>query len=71
MLESAHHWHHLWHLGGIAIYMPESNEPPCLAPRGDWRRFVRRNLSDDPAVRAAAEAEPEEDQTTQGEVLPP
>ncbi|OJX68081.1 hypothetical protein [Magnetospirillum sp. 64-120] len=70
MLESAHHWHQLWHLGGIAIYMPESNEPPCLAPRGDWRRFAKRNLSDDPqAAQAADQDEPED--APEGEVLPP
>lgn len=66
MLESAHHWHQIWQLGGIAIYMPESNEPPCLAPRGDWRKFAQRNLSDDPA--AAPEAPPD---TADAEILPP
>ncbi len=34
----------LWKMGGVAVGMKDSNEPPCLAPRGDWRRFVRRNL---------------------------
>ena len=50
--------------------MPESNEPPCLAPRGDWRRFAKRNLSDDPqAAQAADQDEPED--APEGEVLPP
>ena len=64
MLESAHHWHQIWQLGGIAIDMPESNEPPCLAPRGDWRKFARRNLSDTPAAA-------DQDEAAIGEVLPP
>lgn len=68
MLESAHHWHQIWQLGGIAIYMPANNEPPCLAPRGDWRKFAQRNLSDDPAEAAAAA---EEEVPEGGEVLPP
>lgn len=67
MLESAYHWHQIWQLGGIAIYMPESNEPPCLAPRGDWRKFARRNLSDDPAAAAATA----EDEVPMEEILPP
>lgn len=56
MLESAAHLNHLWQLGGIAIVIPESSEPPCLAPRGDWRKFVRRNLPLDsqPAPAPAA-----------------
>lgn len=67
MLESAHHWQQIWQLGGVAIFMPASNEPPCLAPRGDWRKFVMRNLS---AEAAAAAAEPGIDPAA-GEVLPP
>lgn len=68
MLESAAHWNHLWQLGGIALYFPGGTEPPCLAPRGDWRKFARRNLYDlaHPAPAEIAE-EPEATQ----EVLPP
>jgi hypothetical protein len=46
MLESTHHWQQVWHMGGIALVLSKSNEPPCLAPKGDWRKFTRRNLGE-------------------------
>lgn len=65
MLASAAHWQHLWQLGGVAVHMPDSNEPPCMAPRGEWRKFVQRNLPEGPsAVPADAEVSSED-------VLPP
>lgn len=72
LLESAAHLNHLWQLGGVAFVVLGSSEPPCVAPRGDWRKFVRRNLPVEgqpvPPPEAAAEelpAEPEQ------EILPP
>lgn len=53
VLISAAHWQQVWNLGGIAVYMPQANEPPCLAPRGDWRRFVQRTLGDDAVAQRA------------------
>lgn len=44
MMQSVGHFQQVWDLGGIAVVMLGGNEPPCLAPRGDWRKFVRRNL---------------------------
>lgn len=68
MLESAPHLHQLWHLGGMALVIRDSSEPPCVAPRGDWRKFVRRNL---PAEGMAPEAEPAAELIPEQEVLPP
>lgn len=71
MLASAAHLNHLWQLGGVALVVMGSSEPPCLAPRGDWRKFVRRNLPADgqpvppPETAAAEELMPEQ------EILPP
>lgn len=65
--QGAPHLNHLWHLGGVALVMKNSNEPPCLAPRGDWRRFVRRNL---PVAGQAPEGEnPEGDAGAQQAVI--
>lgn len=70
VMESAAHLHALWHLGGVAIVMLGSSEPPCVAPRGDWRKFIRRNLPAEgeplPSTEAAAE-----EITPDQEVLPP
>jgi hypothetical protein len=41
----------LWQIGGIALVMKTGNEPPCLAPKGDWRKFIRRNLGEGEAPR--------------------
>ncbi len=60
MLASTAHLHQLWHLGGIALVMQGGNEPPCLAPRGDWRKFVRRNLPAEGAPPPEPEAAAEE-----------
>jgi hypothetical protein len=46
MLASPAHWHQLWHLGGIVIVLKGTSEF-CMAPKGDWRKFVRRNLAGD------------------------
>jgi len=70
MLASAAHLHQLWHLGGMALHMKGANEPPCLAPRGDWRKFVRRNLPEDGMVPAPEVAEQAAEDAAQ-EVLPP
>lgn len=79
---SARHLQQLWQLGGVALVMMGSNEPPCLAPRGDWRRFVRRNLLlATPTAAPADAAEPMtpgesdplvvEDASSRQEILPP
>lgn len=70
MLESGAHLNHLWHLGGVAIVMLGSSEPPCVAPRGDWRKFVRRNLAADGVAVVPAAGEAEEADSAQ-EILPP
>jgi hypothetical protein len=36
----------LWRLGGIALVVPGAGEPPCVAPKGDWRKFVRRHFGE-------------------------
>lgn len=36
----------LWQLGGVALVIQGGNEAPCLAPKGDWRKFIRRNLGE-------------------------
>jgi hypothetical protein len=41
----------LWQLGGVALVVKDGNEPPCLAPKGDWRKFIRRNLGEGEAAR--------------------
>lgn len=71
VLTSAAHLHQLWHLGGLVLVMKGGTEPPCVAPRGDWRKFVQRNLPatglpalESPAA-AAKTAEVEQ------EILPP
>ena len=43
----------LWQMGGVAMVTKGGNEPPCLAPKGDWRKFIRRNLGEGEAQRAA------------------
>lgn len=70
MLASAAHWNHLWQLGGVALYIPGGTEPPCMAPRSDWRKFARRNLYD-PAHPAPAEVDEAADGAAAQEVLPP
>lgn len=68
LLESAAHLQQLWHLGGIALVVMGSNEPPCLAPRGDWRKFVQRNFP----VEAPPPPAPDGDDTApHQEILPP
>jgi len=61
----------LWQMGGVAMATKGGNEPPCLAPKGDWRKFIRRNLGEGespqraplanapvPTTRPAAETSP-------------
>lgn len=72
MMESAAHLNHLWQLGGIAFVVMGSSEPPCVAPRGDWRKWVRRALPADGQPMAALEVEPAaEELTPEQEILPP
>lgn len=56
LIESASHWRQLWHLGGIVIVLKGTSEY-CMAPKGDWRKFARRNLPEEtePAPDEAAE----------------
>jgi hypothetical protein len=44
MAEGTAQFQALWQLGGVALVVKGGNEPPCLAPKGDWRKFIRRNL---------------------------
>ena len=65
----AAHLNQVWQLGGMALVMMNSSEPPCVAPRGDWRKFVRRNLPADgqpPGLGAMAD-----DEAAAQEILPP
>lgn len=78
MLASPGHWQQLWHLGGIVILVKGTNEY-CMAPKGDWRKFARRNLAtgereavEEPApapVPVKAPAQP--DEAPVQEILPP
>lgn len=78
MLESAAHWQVLWHLGGIVIVVKGTSEY-CMAPKGDWRKFARRNLPDDLGAAPAPASEPEPEpeprpamaQEPVQEILPP
>ncbi|CCG41490.1 hypothetical protein [Magnetospirillum molischianum] len=36
----------LWRLGGIALVVPGTGEAPCVAPKGDWRKFIRRHFGE-------------------------
>ena len=45
MLLNIDHWEHLWKLGGVYLTTRSAIEPPCFAPRGDWRKFTRRVLT--------------------------
>ncbi|CAA7617527.1 conserved hypothetical protein [Magnetospirillum sp. LM-5] len=67
VLQSAAHWNQIWTMGGMAILFRGGAEPPCYAPRGDWRKFVRRTLYDfaHPAPPEVPEGDPEP------EILPP
>lgn len=53
MLDNTLRWQAVWHLGGVALVLKGSSEPPCLAPKGDWRKFIRRNLGEGEAEKAA------------------
>jgi hypothetical protein len=66
VLQSAAHWNQVWTLGGMAILIRSGGEPPCYAPRGDWRKFVRRTLFD-----FAHPAPPGVTDAPEPEVLPP
>lgn len=44
MMLGAPQWNQIWALGGVAMVLKDSAEQPCFAPKGDWRKFVRRNL---------------------------
>lgn len=70
MLESAAHLNQLWHLGGMALVVLGSSEPPCVAPRGDWRKFVRRNLPADGQPVPVSDPGPD-DGPADVEILPP
>ncbi len=46
MVESTAQFQTLWQMGGVALVMKGGAEAPCLAPKGDWRKFIRRNLGE-------------------------
>jgi hypothetical protein len=54
MLGNTLRWQAVWHLGGVALVLKGASEPPCLAPKGDWRKFIRRNLGEAETDKAAA-----------------
>ena len=49
-LYSAPNFKAVWRHGGLGLRLRESGEI-CLAPEGDWRKFVRRHLA--PALEDA------------------
>lgn len=51
MLNDVRQFQTLWQMGGVAMVTKGGNEPPCLAPKGDWRKFIRRNLGEGEASR--------------------
>lgn len=51
MLNDVMQFQTLWQMGGVAMVVKGGNEPPCLAPKGDWRKFIRRNLGEGEAQR--------------------
>jgi hypothetical protein len=77
ILHSPAHLQQIWNLGGIAIVVVGGNEPPCLGPRGDWRKFLRRNLAPTGAMPVPPEAtaedaeQPTEQSGAEQEILPP
>ena len=42
-LHDVRHFQACWRFGGFALVLVNSKEA-CLAPDGDWRKFVRRHL---------------------------
>jgi|GEM_PF-1096960 len=36
----------LWRMGGVALTIPGAAEAPCVAPKGDWRKFIRRHFGE-------------------------
>lgn len=54
MLDNVMQFQVLWQMGGVAMATKGGNEPPCLAPKGDWRKFIRRNLGEGEAQRRDA-----------------
>lgn len=58
LLASPAHWQALWRLGGIALVLVGTDEPPCLAPLGNWRKFALRNLAGDPPPPAPSSRGP-------------
>ncbi|MBC7906986.1 MAG: hypothetical protein H7Y60_09610 [Rhodospirillaceae bacterium] len=68
---SVHHLHQLWQLGGMVLAMKGGTEPPCVAPRGDWRKFATRNLPPEGIPAPMPEAAAEEILDAGQEVLPP
>lgn len=49
VLRNAHNLNVLWAFGGIALLRKGPPEDTCVAPAGDWRRFVRRYFVDNAA----------------------
>ncbi|MBC7951544.1 MAG: hypothetical protein H7Z12_06940 [Rhodospirillaceae bacterium] len=68
---SAAHLNQLWNMGGLVVVMKGGTEPPCVAPRGDWRKFVKRNLPPEGMPAPISEAAAEEIIDDGQEILPP
>lgn len=71
VMQGAAHLDQLWHLGGVALVVMNSSEPPCVAPRGDWRRFVRRNLQAEGFGTAATAKAPVDVPAAAQEIIEP
>lgn len=74
VLCSAIHLNYLWSLGGVVLVLKGGTELPCVAPRGDWRKFVTRNLAvEAPTMNSTGplQIEAEEIPADEPEILPP
>jgi len=52
------HFLALWRMGGIALTIPGAAEAPCVAPKGDWRKFIRRHFGEGVPAGSRAELMP-------------
>ncbi|MEO0035616.1 MAG: hypothetical protein RLZZ501_1639 [Pseudomonadota bacterium] len=61
----------LWRMGGIALTIPGAGEAPCVAPKGDWRKFIRRHFGEGVPAGARADLLPLESAPDAAELIEP
>ncbi|MBF0391748.1 MAG: hypothetical protein HQL38_03605 [Alphaproteobacteria bacterium] len=71
----AHAWEVLWTFGGVGLTLRDLPEIGCLAPRGDWRKFVglyvmREERTEKPPEPAPVERKRERQATTERQPEP-